>query len=560
MLQLNKPEYESFLTYMESIDVSDMNQLYEMMDLHKKTYYDVNSSNSEQVALKVLESSIKRIIEESYDYRSDEFEDRVMALNESLGNIPRMILTEPLFLLQESVSEFIGDNNLLTSSQKCSMRNYPLDFVLCKMYSGGMISDRDMGYYKSSLESDVMGLVANMNLRDDMRADVNRNIPQAPALIHEMIHPNFREIEALYESYTKNKNRNRFTLENYTCTPSAIIDKVYLCNVDASQFIGLESESPTQYALTRQSVSILNEYCSRLEGLILESINENKRLLSFVKETVTNMKELPSVTSSVLAKLSVCCLMDMKNLYGSDGDGITERYLSNLIDQVDKYSISVDDLNRNEAGCLINFLKLGDTVNGGFTSSNTEISLECGNDSFHNSKLNNYVFNSGDAMQYNATSVNESSLESYESSMNGLLESFEIASDGTIKVTIKEKTTYMNEYAVNHRLLKYNEKQKDYEGMKYNLIYHMILIENIEKNVLYNKRVKKDSELYKDAEQARRNAKSDIATYLPVVRQHDKTFNLNDFYRQVKAEQSTISINGVETASGIKTIMKAIMI
>lgn len=545
---------------MESIDVSDMNQLYEMMDLHKKTYYDVNSSNSEQVALKVLESSIKRIIEESYDYRSDEFEDRVMALNESLGNIPRMILTEPLFLLQESVSEFIGDNNLLTSSQKCSMRNYPLDFVLCKMYSGGMISDRDMGYYKSSLESDVMGLVANMNLRDDMRADVNRNIPQAPALIHEMIHPNFREIEALYESYTKNKNRNRFTLENYTCTPSAIIDKVYLCNVDASQFIGLESESPTQYALTRQSVSILNEYCSRLEGLILESINENKRLLSFVKETVTNMKELPSVTSSVLAKLSVCCLMDMKNLYGSDGDGITERYLSNLIDQVDKYSISVDDLNRNEAGCLINFLKLGDTVNGGFTSSNTEISLECGNDSFHNSKLNNYVFNSGDAMQYNATSVNESSLESYESSMNGLLESFEIASDGTIKVTIKEKTTYMNEYAVNHRLLKYNEKQKDYEGMKYNLIYHMILIENIEKNVLYNKRVKKDSELYKDAEQARRNAKSDIATYLPVVRQHDKTFNLNDFYRQVKAEQSTISINGVETASGIKTIMKAIMI
>lgn len=545
---------------MESIDVSDMNQLYEMMDLHKKTYYDVNSSNSEQVALKVLESSIKRIIEESYDYRSDEFEDRVMALNESLGNIPRMILTEPLFLLQESVSELIGDNNLLTSSQKCSMRNYPLDFVLCKMYSGGMISDRDMGYYKSSLESDVMGLVANMNLRDDMRADVNRNIPQAPALIHEMIHPNFREIEALYESYTKNKNRNRFTLENYTCTPSAIIDKVYLCNVDASQFIGLESESPTQYALTRQSVSILNEYCSRLEGLILESINENKRLLSFVKETVTNMKELPSVTSSVLAKLSVCCLMDMKNLYGSDGDGITERYLSNLIDQVDKYSISVDDLNRNEAGCLINFLKLGDTVNGGFTSSNTEISLECGNDSFHNSKLNNYVFNSGDAMQYNATSVNESSLESYESSMNGLLESFEIASDGTIKVTIKEKTTYMNEYAVNHRLLKYNEKQKDYEGMKYNLIYHMILIENIEKNVLYNKRVKKDSELYKDAEQARRNAKSDIATYLPVVRQHDKTFNLNDFYRQVKAEQSTISINGVETASGIKTIMKAIMI
>jgi hypothetical protein len=151
------------------------------------------------------------------------------------------------------------------------------------------------------------------------------------------------------------------------------------------------------------------------------------------------------------------------------------------------------------------------------------------------------------------------SLEGYETSMQSLAEMFSIAKDGTIKVSIKEKTTYMNEYAVNHRLLKYNEKQKDYEGMKYNLIYHMILIENIEKNVLYNKKVKRDSELYKDAEQARRYAKSDIATYLPIVKQHDKSFNINDFYREVKAENATITIQGAEAASGIKTIVKAIM-
>ena len=561
MLKLDNEKYKSFLSFMENIDVSDMDQIYEALDMYNDTYTFIGQNNkvtnTDALAESIISRSLKDIAVETFDYRSEDFEDKVIKLTESLQGVPRMVVTEPLFKLVESVSEIIPDNKILTISQNCNrMCNYPLDFVLCKMYSNGLISDRDMGSYKSFTESTMMNLVTNLNLCNDNRVDVNEDIPTAREFIHEMIHPNFSRIEALYESYLNCKNHNGFTSDNYTCTPSSIIDKVYLCNVNGSEYIGLESESPTQYTLTRQSMNVMNNHYCRLEDLILNSIDEKSRLLSFVKETVSNLTQAPSVTSSVLAKLSVCCLMDMMYLYGNDGDGITERTLSNLMSQVDKYSISVDDLNRNEASCTLNFLKLCDMVNEGCELSDTEISLEYGKEHFHDSMLNSYTTTT----ESTATSGRVSgTLESYMESMQSLAEMFSIAPDGTIKVTIKEKTTYMNEYAVNHRLLKYNEKQKDYEGMKYNLIYHMILIENIEKDVIYNKKVKKDSELYKDAEQARRHAKSDIATYLPIVKQHDRSFNINDFYREVKAEQATITIQGAEAASGVKTIIKAIM-
>lgn len=141
-----------------------------------------------------------------------------------------------------------------------------------------------------------------------------------------------------------------------------------------------------------------------------------------------------------------------------------------------------------------------------------------------------------------------------------LTESFEVLQDGTIKVTIPKKSTYMDEYAENHRLLLANRKVKNYEGMKYNLIYHLILIDSIEKNVMHNTKVKKDSALYEDAMKARSFAKNDISTYLPEVRQHVKDFDINRFYKEVRAEQSTIQINGVETARGVKKIIKSILL
>ena len=141
-----------------------------------------------------------------------------------------------------------------------------------------------------------------------------------------------------------------------------------------------------------------------------------------------------------------------------------------------------------------------------------------------------------------------------------LCESFKIQKDGTIKVVVSKKSSYMDEYAENHRLLLANRKLKDYEGMKYNLVYHMILIDAIEKNVLYNKKIDKESELYKDAVKARSFAQNDISTYLPEIRRNVKNFDLNSFYQKVKANKATITINGPDTISGVKTIIKSILL
>ena len=160
--------------------------------------------------------------------------------------------------------------------------------------------------------------------------------------------------------------------------------------------------------------------------------------------------------------------------------------------------------------------------------------------------------------------INESSEMTVEHKPSELIEylceSFKIQKDGTIKVVVSKKSSYMDEYAENHRLLLANRKLKDYEGMKYNLVYHMILIDAIEKNVLYNKKIDKESELYKDAVKARSFAQNDISTYLPEIRRNVKNFDLNSFYQKVKANKATITINGPDTISGVKTIIKSILL
>lgn len=144
--------------------------------------------------------------------------------------------------------------------------------------------------------------------------------------------------------------------------------------------------------------------------------------------------------------------------------------------------------------------------------------------------------------------------------INVLTESFEILSDGSIKVTIPKKTTYMEEYANNHRLLRENQKMKDYEAMRYNLVYHILLVESIEKKVMYNKKVDENSEQYAEAIKARSFAMNDITTYLPEVKKHLPDFDLNKFYNLVKAEKQTVKIDTIGTISGVKRILNYILL
>lgn len=143
--------------------------------------------------------------------------------------------------------------------------------------------------------------------------------------------------------------------------------------------------------------------------------------------------------------------------------------------------------------------------------------------------------------------------------IKALTEGFKVLKDGSIQVVLKRKTTYMNEYAVNHRLLKYNSQQKDYEGMKYNLVYALMLVESIEQNVIHNPEMDNNSAEYKDAEKARMFALNDISTYLPEVKSKDRKFDLNKFYKEVHADMNTISIDVPSAVSGVKKIVSAVL-
>lgn len=155
--------------------------------------------------------------------------------------------------------------------------------------------------------------------------------------------------------------------------------------------------------------------------------------------------------------------------------------------------------------------------------------------------------------------VSELNDESGDQMIKTLTESFEVLKNGHIKINIKGKTTYMEEYAMNHRLLKLNDQQNDIEGMKYNLVYALLLVESIEKNVIHNSKIDKDSALYKDAEKARSFALNDINTYIIKIRRKDHKFDLNKFYREVKADECSIIIDAPETISGVKKIINAIV-
>lgn len=144
--------------------------------------------------------------------------------------------------------------------------------------------------------------------------------------------------------------------------------------------------------------------------------------------------------------------------------------------------------------------------------------------------------------------------------VRALTESLTVLPDGKIRVRIKKKTTFMDEYAENHRLLKSNEKLGNYEGMKYNLVYCLILIDTIERKVLYAPGIDPESDAYKDALKAKNFANNDLSVYLPIVKKHERNFDINRFYKEVEADRATIEVDTVAALKGIKKIIQAIVV
>ena len=560
MLILNNEILESFNKSRDNIDITNMTSIREMVYHYNKLFDLSKLSISEATGMSILKKVVMRTIDESFDYRSDTFDESIVSVNESLNNIPRCHITEPLFTLCEKSVGVVANNKLITKSHNPNdSSRYPIDFVLYKMYSEGFISHRDMATYKVSLETEVYELADRLKLVDDMRVDDN-TVPEQPQCRNtEVIHPHFDIINNLYQDYIRygidnEVDEEREFFNRYTCSTGAIMDKIYLCNIDFNGVTGIDLQDPVQVKKCQQVYQIMYAVQRYLEKLILDESHSDvivTNLHKLVIKFINILEAMPSMTAATLAKLVFCCLIDSIHLPEVTQPPVEKKSLSRLRDRIDK--VYRDIMSKKfcfAPTALLNFNRLHYTISNDLSFSDL-ISNECVNECME--------LPSSPSSELYMENVKSASLEAYETSMSSLAEMFQVLSDGTIKVSIQEKTTYMNEYAMNHRLLVYNNQQKDYEAMSYNIVYHMILIDSIEKNVLYDRKVDKNSDLYKDAEQARRMAKSDIAQYLPVVRNNLPGFNLNKMYKQVKADKATITIQGAETAAGIKQILKHIL-
>ena len=135
-----------------------------------------------------------------------------------------------------------------------------------------------------------------------------------------------------------------------------------------------------------------------------------------------------------------------------------------------------------------------------------------------------------------------------------LTEGLVLGKDGTIKFTLKYKSSYMDEYMKIHRVLDINNKTKNLEGLKYGLVEMFTLINDIEKK--YTKaELKKDQ----DALKARMFAIGDFKTYLKEVEKYDKSFKFLEFYENNYFGKAIFKITP-DQINGAKKLFRIVML
>lgn len=164
-----------------------------------------------------------------------------------------------------------------------------------------------------------------------------------------------------------------------------------------------------------------------------------------------------------------------------------------------------------------------------------------------------YIRNIADVDEYGYPVLDKPKLESIgDIDTDTLLnESFTIDEHGTIRISLRPRESYMDQYDNCHKILHENYKNKNYEGMKTNLAFMFYLISKIEKDKKYKSR---DPQLVK----ARAFAMNDFKTYLAHLQKYEPSFNFVEYYKSSEMGNYIITISK-ETIIGIKTLFKTII-
>ena len=134
--------------------------------------------------------------------------------------------------------------------------------------------------------------------------------------------------------------------------------------------------------------------------------------------------------------------------------------------------------------------------------------------------------------------------------IDSITEGISIAKNGDIKISISPKKSYMNEYSENHRILKSNLKNKNYNAMKANIAFAFMMISIIEREPGY----KNNPDLMK----ARQFFTNDFVMYLDEVQKHEPSFDFARYYHENEFDKYIVNIP-IDTISGIKRIIQSLI-
>ena len=531
-------------------------------DVIKSCYVDnLEPSTEDEEALRlVLYGQILKTMPLKLDYRNNNIDAAAeslysVATNDNLSKY----LRAPLFTILEGIG-YLDKNHLEkqnlngdilspenrndTPTFEYIEKSDVYDFIL-ELYSKKWISELEMDRYIQGLTESLYKTqqeVISELCTHSIDREVTESISNSESCMEESF-PNETILDTILEFMIDNSGDSSVVAKTVTKDELDTLTMDFLTDSELSLLSGSQGQ------VYRTLVDFVNCIYQNLEVG-----DKYKEIINTIKYFHAGYVKYPT---KMLHNVAILLNLYMTKMY----ELCTDDDVKSDIMSVKKYFLSdMDDFK-----CEI--LNNGDITDEAYRNLLTLWDILPRMDMRRNERLGRTNIDSNETLEVELPDYEEPVVESKVSTgtksselIKALTESFEVLKDGTIKVTIPKKSTYMDEYAENHRLLVANHKAKNYEGMKYNLVYHLILIDSIEKNVLYNTKVKKDSPLYEDAVKARSFAKNDISTYLPEVRQHVKEFDINHFYKEVRAEQSMITINGVETAQGVKKIIKSILL
>lgn len=513
----------------------------------------------------LIKESLTEVLDNRLDYRSTSFSNNLKAVSEFIETSKsKFTLLQPMSDIVSVMSNYdlMENKQFNNRKEECLVEDLNLrmksiqesdifDFVM-ELFMNGFIPDSRINQYnlalKGYIESTSRDLMESSKDMSTTEANPNQSIS------HNITGPN---IFLFPNDNLLNEILSKFNDEYFR---HVIIESDFLSQDDILLFIGDLDNSVNEMEDGTATKQLGTSLVAMLNYIWDCRFYDNKigSCIELIKEIEKFYITYPCDIIRYVITVILCILKVIYFEYDCDTNVavVTAKTIESLVRNLDEMKEHEIEFRNGDCTELIQQLIVNTNVSRNQKSGLFDLSMDF--PPYDNSSKSKRTLQLDDEIFANE-SIKVSETKPSEL-IEYLCESFKIQQDGTIKVVVSKKSSYMDEYAENHRLLLANRKLNDYEGMKYNLVYHMILIDAIEKNVLYNKKINKDSELYKDAVKARSFAQNDISTYLPELRRNTKNFDLNKFYQQVKADKATIEINGPDTITGVKKIIKSILL